>query len=199
MLTRFPDMPVRRHPSALEGWGSDRYVCQAKLDGWRVFVTSGPVVATRHGSEITHEVSPELLVQVDQLLGHFPRGTILDGEWCKRRSRTLDLPERLYVWDVPRLGKTWQVRVPYTSRLEQVLFGFTKAFLWTVALGEPAPLVRLPDQDTGDFPAFYEAQAKDPYSEGVVVKARSSGLVLNHRRCAKNPRWFKVLEEVPSA
>ena len=184
----YPDKPHECSPDDIPRWDTGDYVCQQKIDGWRVliFLDDTPRIITRHNKDITTEVDPALLAQVEALKESFPAKSIIDAEWLSRRacSNQRGIEQRLYVFDIMRLGKKWMKLENYQNRLDALIEGLERLELDRIMLPDHAP--------EGSFSEFYEQQKKIPISEGIVVKHKASTIVGDRKGSKKNPRWFKV-------
>jgi ATP-dependent DNA ligase len=189
MLTFYPDKPYMRAPQELDEWQkSGEYVCEAKMDGWRIillFEEDGVHAVTRRGNEqYSAEVNADFHWDLQALRGCVPVGSQLDAEWCKRRCVELGLPPRLYVFDSMRWDGEWLINAPL-SRRQSLVMDAMRGFEGDVRFIERAPSER-------PWSEFYESLTKRPETEGVVVKALRSKLVADRRRSHKNSSWFKV-------
>jgi len=193
-LTFYPDKPNERRPDAISGWDeSGDYICQQKVDGWRMMVIlepDGVAVVSRHNKEFTGEIEDALLEQAERLRDIFPNYTQLDCEWVSRRSCSKEyrLEPALYLLDIMRLGKKWLCGLACEERWETL-----KQAYQDIDGEHYLPNIHLiPEAEPGHFVEFYEAQKNIPLSEGVVIKHRRSTMNRERRQCKKNRRWFKV-------
>lgn len=191
-LTFYPDKPKERRPDDLGAWDeSGNYICQQKVDGWRMMVILGPdgvEIISRHDKNFTGEIEDHLLEQAERLREVFPVRTQLDAEWISRRScsKEYDLPPQLFLLDIMRYGKKWQRTTTCEDRWELLKETFA-------SIDAELPDIHLiPEADPGAFVDFYESQKKIPLSEGVVIKHRRSQMEGDRRGCKKNSQWFKV-------
>lgn len=197
ILTIYPDKPHERDPSNLAKWDkSGSYICQQKVDGWRmvIFIGEDDVdFVSRHDKLSTNDIcksSPTLMEQAKQLCSVFPPSTQLDSEWLARRSCSVSnkvkgkVPNKLIIFDILRLGKKWLRMKTYEDRWAILQEKMTDITLEDVSLSVVA--------EPGQFEAFYEAQRKIAISEGVVIKHKKSKMVGARNGCKKNPQWFKV-------
>ena len=126
ILTIYPDKPHERDPNNLAKWDkSGNYICQQKVDGWRMVIIIGDDdvdFVSRHDKLLTNDIQPALLEQAKQLCGLFPTGTQLDSEWLARRSCSVSkkikgkVPTKLIIFDILRLGKKWLRMKTYEDR-----------------------------------------------------------------------------------
>jgi ATP-dependent DNA ligase len=188
MIRFYPDKPHECGPADIPSWDSGDYICQQKIDGWRalIFIDDDVRIISRHNKDLTDEIDPDLMAQVEALKKVFPSKTIIDAEWLSRRacSNKRSMKQRLFVFDLMRHGRKWIKRQPYKERLQTLSDGLDALDLDRVLLPAHA--------EEGSFTAFYEEQKSIPISEGIVVKHKESTIVGDRKECKKNPRWFKV-------
>lgn len=189
-LKFFPDKPFERNPEDLDGWdASNNYICQQKVDGWRMVIIlteTGVEFVSRHNTLMTADIELHLKEECSKLKETFPVGTQIDSEWISRRScsKQYNLKPQLYVFDLIRLGAKWMHQTPYLERYTELCERLKPLGLEFVTLPvEAAP---------GHFSEFYEAQKSLLFSEGVVVKHKKSLLIADRKESKKNPQWFKV-------
>jgi len=193
-LTIYPDKPYEREPSNLAKWDrSNNYICQQKVDGWRMVIIVGSDdvdFVSRHNKLFTEEIQSTLREQAKQLCVLFPAGSQLDAEWLARRSCSVSnkikgkVPSKLILFDILRLGKKWLRTKTYAERwtlLQKRLVKLDAVDILLSAAAEP-----------GKFVEFYDEQKQIAHSEGVVVKHKRSKMIADRKECKKNPQWFKV-------
>jgi ATP-dependent DNA ligase len=106
-----------------------------------------------------------------------PDQIMLDGEWLARR--TIDeIPESLFVFDVLWLNGEWQGNVPCWTR-HQELLKLTGSRI-------------MPECVESGFRAFFESRTKIPWTEGIVLKHKSSKVKGDPDECIKNALWVKL-------
>lgn len=193
-LKLFPDKPFERDPQNLPKWDrSNNYICQQKVDGWRMIIIIGEddvEFVSRHDKVFTQDIQPSLREEARKLCALFPPMTQLDSEWLARRSCSVSkkikgkVPAKLILFDILRLGKRWQKSVPYADRWDAL-----KAHLQDVDFDNIELSL---EAEPGQFATFYEAQKEIAVSEGVVIKHKRSKMTGSRNGCKKNPQWFKV-------
>jgi len=195
-LTIYPDKPHERDDSNLAKWDkSGKYICQQKVDGWRMILLIGEDevdFVSRHDKLFSNDIQPELYAQARQLCGIFPAGTQLDSEWLSRRSCSVSnkvkgkIPAKLIIFDILRLGKKWQKSTTYEARWDILLerLGDIPDSMPDVSLSVVA--------EPGTFETFYEEQRKIAVSEGVVIKHKKSKMTGARNGCIKNMQHYKV-------
>ena len=189
MLTHFPDKPHTQNPCFLQEWDDKRsYICQQKVDGWRVIVIrdkeGGWHYYSRQNNSLAAEIDPALKAEVESL--PIPPDSQIDGEWISRRACSIkyELPQMIFLFDVLRWKGLWMFNKVLKER---------DALVKSLFLEHHPEHVTTPvEAAPGKFAEFFEEQRTIPYSEGVVVKHLMSKMVADRRDCKKNDRWFKV-------
>jgi len=172
MLTlRYPDKPERSAEACLPLLDDGAHVALSKLDGWRcltVIEESGVSFMSRTLRKLP--VNEHVTAAVNRLVmdGTLRHGTVLDGEWLRRRPG-YEGRECLYLFSPLVLDHRW---VGHRS--------FQDRWTWLLSLGLPTddlnePLPRydllLPcwTEKRGELAAFYERHRGVVRTEGVVV------------------------------
>lgn len=184
MLARFPDKPTPSVASVLPTLPRGQYLAQFKWDGWRCCTTVGrPGAAdalefdTRQAKSCP--VSDALRADLAAALAAVPPGSILDGEWMARRAGNAEGEERMWFFDVLRLGGEWVNARPAAERFDLLRRYVPPSLIgpWTVHV---------------DYAAFFESSKADPRTEGIVLKHVDSPHTASTRKCVVNPFWLKV-------
>ena len=190
MLTRYPDKPLASSAAVLPSLRDGEWLAQFKYDGWRVWVEVGDDAGggsdwrytTRHGRPCP--VSPGLRREVARLFAVAPAGppaagTIFDGEWMARRAGHARGEERVWLFDLLRVGPlAWRLGSGAMERFD--------------ALRATAPAGLIVPHAVGGYEAFFASSKLDPCAEGVVLKGVDSRYVGSARACRVNPAWLKV-------
>lgn len=175
---KMPEAKVERLP-VFEQRGD--YVCQQKLDGYRLVIMIDDEVKSlsRHMKKLP--VSQQLLNSILDI--GLPPGTMLDAEWIKMRGGQT---EQIAILDGLYIGGEWVGAKPLVERRN----------LW---FGRALPSgIIVPHETTGDFKAFMAEQIDETttpdktLSEGVVVKRLSAKLIGDRSKSAENPLWAKI-------
>lgn len=189
MLTHYPDKPLSQNPCFLSEWDAKGgYICQQKIDGWRLIIIRDKSGAfhyfSRHNKSLADDISSQVKAEIESL--PIPPDSQVDGEWIARRSCsvTYGLPEAVYLFDVLRWKGLWTLNKPLKER---------HLLLKEFMVDSRMPCVRLPPEAApGSFANFFEEQRSIPHSEGVVVKHLMSKIVGDRKECKKNKMWYKV-------
>lgn len=179
---RYPDkMPEAKHErlDVFEERGD--YVCQQKLDGYRLVVMIDEEVKalSRHMKKLP--VSQALLNSILEI--GLPAGTMLDTEWIKMRGGD---SEKIAILDGLYIGGEWVGTQALNDR---------RALWYGKAL--PAGII-VPAETTTGFRGFLASQIDEgvapdkTLSEGVVVKRLTAKLVGDRSKSAENPLWAKI-------
>jgi ATP-dependent DNA ligase len=193
----YPDKPLSANLAFLDAADADgSYLCEQKVDGFRMvidFLPHGVQLVSRHGKDFTSEISREIIQELEAVREGYDisAGTRLDGEWRSRRSCSveLDLPQKLFIFDIMRWGRAWLTGVPLRERrYDYIQCWFPEA---TSAVGEKSS-VTLSLATRLAFRGFFEAQKKIPWSEGVVLKHLEGYIQGGKSRSESNPTWHKV-------
>lgn len=187
-----PDAPNTASIHRLPGWDeSGNWICQQKVDGFRMEIDFHPdkiVFVSRHSKVYTSEMSDEILAACQELRHLVPNNSRIDAEWRSRRSCSvqLDLPQRMFLFDIIRWNGRWLCNSPYQERWHKLC-----EMMARFGPSHDAPVILAEMAEPGHFTEFFEAQKSIPWSEGVVVKHKKSLLVSDHKS-RDNPQWFKV-------
>jgi len=189
MLTHYPDKPHTQNPCFLPEWDAKgTYLCQQKVDGWRLIVIRDKqgkfYYYSRHNKSLAADIEDGLKSEVESL--DIPNDSQVDGEWISRRACSVDfkLPQMIFLFDVIKWKGLWTLNKTLKDRYALVKSLFTEKHPEHVML----PL----EAEPGKFVEFYEAQKAIPYSEGVVVKSLTSKMVGDRRECKKSAGLWKV-------
>lgn len=189
MLTHYPDKPHTQNPCFLAEWDAKgTYICQQKVDGWRLIVIRDKDgkfhYYSRHNKSLANDIDPTLKAEVESL--PIPPDTQIDGEWISRRACSVDykLPQMVFLFDALKWKGLWLLNKTLKDRYALVKGLFMEKHPGRVMLPSEA--------EPGKFVEFYEAQKAIPYSEGVVVKHLMSKMMADRRECKKNNQWMKV-------
>lgn len=182
---RFVDQPVEHGIEALTRFDNGEWTIGPKHDGYngQAILLGGEW----HG--VSRKFAPLafsdiLLSELAEL--NLSEGTILNGEWEKLRRA--DQPERFSVFDILTSGLksngrfAYLIGVPHVERY-QMMSDF---------IGHDKSVLKISPLALEGFRKFYDNAKRDEHNEGVVLKMRSSNLILDPRKSAKNPRWLKV-------
>jgi len=126
MLTHYPDKPHTQNPCFLAEWDAQGiYICQQKVDGWRLIVIRDKQGAfhyySRHNKNLSSDIEASLKLEIESL--PIPNDTQLDGEWISRRacSKKYDLPQMAFLFDALRWGGKWLLNTPLKQRYALVV------------------------------------------------------------------------------
>lgn len=175
---RFCDKPLE--VNSLVGYEDNKYVAQAKLDGWRciiIFNENGSI-ETRSRVNKSLDICSELAEALSKL--NVPPNSMLDSEWMARRPGHVG-KELIYLFGVLYWNGEWMGQHSERERWELVK-----------NLQVVADPLRLPAYTTTGYEAFYESTKNDPTAEGIVLKDLDSKLLGNLRECKDNPLWYKL-------
>jgi len=179
MRWRYPDKPLEINSLSICRDGE--YLAQSKHDGWRCLI----VMNEHDDIEFWSRQQKKLPVSFDFTTAianlPIPSGSVLDGEWMKRRPNYTG-PEMIYLFGVLWWGDKWMGRLPEIERWEMVQ---------EIMRHNRSPLLRLPQTTTSGYEAFFEQTKKDPSSEGIVLKKLDSKLLGNLTDSKQNPLWYK--------
>jgi ATP-dependent DNA ligase len=176
MLQRFPDKSILSAPAILNSLEPGVWLAQYKQDGWRMVIevtVRGFTFTSRHNEPLP--VSLSLRAIVESQVAGLPIGTIIDGEYMGLRDKQ---SERIWLFDILRIGDEWQSRMPALSRFNM--------------LKQLAPPEWIVGHTLDDYADFFESSKVVPGCEGIVLKRIDSGLRLSVRACADNPAHLKV-------
>lgn len=185
MLKFFPDKPYLSSPSELRSWEkSGDYLCQQKLDGWRIILTrtkEGFIATTRQNNlQYSKDFCKLFGAELKCLKKQIPLGTQLDGEWISRRVVKHVKTPFYVIFDALRWGEQWLINEELETRLKR---------LRELPLSGQFKMVESPDSN---WLEYYSEQKSNPLSEGVVVKKRTSIMVASRKRCEKSRDLFKI-------
>lgn len=184
-MFRYPDKPVRCPVSILQSMDDGQYIGTFKRDGWRVELEKtevGEHVAfSRHDSRLDtlKDFDPKIMEEFKKL--DLPAGTILDGEWERRRAGNKEGANRVAVWGVLKFAGQWLNTVVEEVRWNMILkMKFDGKYIF------------VPDHSNSGFVQFFEDSKKDWANEGIVLKHRKSKLILDLKSSANNKGWYKI-------
>ena len=180
----YVDKPMAYGKSALTKFDDGDWVAGPKHDGWNAQVIyvgeESPIVISRDNKEL--DISSELRDEVQEL--DLPVGTILNGEWVKRRRK--GQREYLYIFDLLSLSLV-DGRFDYVREMP-----FIERYGWVQENVQEADILKIsPIYETGFVDLFEKAQ-EDPDNEGLVLKLKDFELILARTSCKKNPDMLKV-------
>ena len=190
MLTRFPDKPLASSVAVLPSLRDGQWLAEFKYDGWRVWIEVG---AADDGSDwryttrrdkpcpvsrpLRQDVARQLAAGPANVLP--PPGTIFDAEWMARRAGHARGEERVWLFDLLRVGPAgWRLGSGALERFD--------------ALRATAPAGLIVPHTLAGYGAFFESSKLDPCTEGVVLKRVDSRYIGSARGCCQNPAWLKV-------
>ena len=165
----------------------DNYAIQLKQDGWRIVTEKFNVlytVRTRHKLQLryamkrSYDLSSELQSDLEAL--KLP-DIVTDGEFMSSR-RAEHNQETLYLFDVLFYKGKYLGKQTYRERFK----------ILTDHVGNNG-LVRLIDFVEPDF--FERDWQFEGAVEGIVLKDWNSKLIGSRTNSAKNPQWFKVVQQ----
>ncbi len=174
LIRRYADKP--NEIFSLTPFIDERYLCQAKMDGWRAIIEIDDEIAVWSRVYKSLPISDEMVQAIASL--DLKKPAVLDAEWMKRRP-DYSGPEMLYLFGVLYWDGQWM-----GSQTEQERWSIIKS------LSLPNQ-IRLPLHTTSGYGEFFEMTKEDPTSEGVVLKDLSGTLVGHLSTSKKNPSWFK--------
>ena len=194
-LKHYPDKPFQVGPQSLQEWQkSGYYVCQQKVDGWRMILIRTPdgfVALTRHNNpRYSDEFCNIFRKDLESLIDLIPVGTQIDGEWFGRRQVELGQPHSYHVFDTLRWGKSWQINKTLRERLKLLNSLFSK---WQ---GESESIRMVEHAPAGQsWVDYYQAQidlGEKSQTEGLVVKDLDALMTADRAECKKNKALFKI-------
>jgi len=180
----YVDKPMAYGKSALTKFDDGDWIASLKHDGWNAQVIylgeESPIVISRSNTELA--ISDELRSEVQSL--DLPIGTILNGEWVKRRRE--GQKEYLYVFDLLSISLV-EGRFNYLRKMP-----FIERYRWAKENVVEGEILKMsPIYETGFVDLFEEAQ-EDPDNEGLVLKLKDFELILSRTSCKKNSDMVKV-------
>lgn len=166
---RYPDKPERSAEVVLPMMDDGRHIALSKLDGWRCLtvVEDGKARFVSRALR-TLPVGERITGEANRLIreGKLPNGTVLDGEWMKRRPGW-DGPEMLYVFCVLVQEGVWVGGHPFSERWKYVNdLGLPVDDIQT---NETPGTILLPASTDTGIAAFYERNRGVGRTEGVVI------------------------------
>jgi ATP-dependent DNA ligase len=183
MMFRYPDKPMRISLDELcePRYHDGTWVAQVKADGWRALPESDeqgqfPQIVSRQNKVMA--VSQEILDALGAV--GVPPNSTLDGEWMKFRAGST---ERLYLFDVMKLGGVWRGADTYEER---------RKWLYDVDWAATSGLIQTPKETTTNILEFLLECMEDEDAEGIVLKKLTSRLQGKFNVCGVNPLWIKV-------
>jgi ATP-dependent DNA ligase len=166
---RYPDKPERSHIAVLDILNDSKHIAQSKLDGWRcltVIDESGVSFMSRSLRKLP--VNDQVKAAVKRLVldGHVQPGTVLDGEWLRRRPG-YEGKECLYLFSPLVVNGAWIGHRRFCER-----------WTWLLSLGLPIDQLtnKLPQHDLL-LPAWSEHGLKTFYEQHIGVM-RTEGVVV---------------------
>ena len=192
MKFRFPDDPERAGPEWLATVERDwpgHFLAQVKADGWRrpVYFDGDNVkfYPKRGDGREAKKQPPEELVDTFISMG-WPDGIALDMEWMGPRViKEMQGRHEFWIFDILYHDFKWLGDVPFEDRLKIL------REIWNGLIAHRSQ-VRLLTAHEGSFVELFEFQKKDPLSEGIVLRERTSGLIGSRSKPTKNPGMVKV-------
>lgn len=164
----------------------DSYAIQLKQDGWRLVteIENGKHMArTRHKLDLNKAMKRERNftdeVRADLHALNLP-DIVLDGEYMS--SRRAGQSERLYLFDVLFYKGKYLGKLPYRERFNRLTD--------LVGTSGTVRLIEFVDADFFDRDWNFEGAV-----EGIVLKDWNSKLIGSRTSSAKNPQWFKVVQQ----
>jgi len=183
-----PNKPIRAGDDFLEDI-NDKYIVDAKLDGWRLEICKFDGEIKIHSrTNKPRELPLELINQLKKM----PEGMSLDCEWINQSrikaintSLNVDLPlvDNLIVFDIRWLNGRYIAKMPLAERRQIKFYAKLLKTDLNGLFSANHRIFQAIHTKGGKAKSFYKKQKDFAISEGIVVKRLDGGLSAN---------WYKV-------
>lgn len=205
MKIRYGDKPQEDFKDNISYYEGKAFDASLKVDGWRTTIVkdkSAKIVSgfgspdwgqgrdkslfflssrgMKKGGPTRIPVSKEIVDSVEAL--DLPDLTSLDSEWMARRTIGECL-EKLFLLDCPYKADLWLGSETYLVRREWLL-RFTE--------GKLTPVFDMPETVSSGFAEFFQKSTTLPWTEGIVLKGRTSKLKGGVDKPEHNALWIKI-------
>lgn len=215
----FPNKPVTMFTDSLQELDDENeWFAQQKLDGWRCLLlkdTEHEIVKNYGGNESwdrgdglfflsrrgTNSGGPTELKVSDEIVEvvkgfNLPDKTMIDSEWCERRTKEDGIPECLYVHDLMWLEDQWLGKTECWERYSTLVGLLATRGIIAGEIGDisgmTSQLVRFPDMVESGFVDFFELQKSKSWTEGLVLKNKDHMIKGSKEECKKHALWVKI-------
>lgn len=170
---KYPDKPIEIFPSLIHEFEDAGYLAQQKLDGYRclIIVEDNIRFVSRNYNEL--KVDGKFY----ESFKNVPKGTIIDSEWIKYRSGET---ESLYLFDIIKYHEEYLKNIKLIER-QNILN----------SLNIHGPGIKYPKETQSGFLDFFIEQLEIEESEGIIIKSKTSMLILDSKKSVNNVEWLK--------